>query len=561
MTFTISNREIENSQKIDDIYIVGDFIEKDSNFLLFEGDLYPENNYSKEDLLEKLIKEEEEEVIKNLKGYFCGVFYNSADRKLLFFNDKLGIYDMFYYRNDAGQLIVSDRFINIIKVLDLNFEDIDVQALVEFLIFEYPLFGKTFIRNVRNLPMASIYRYDCETNCLNTKSYGDYEFKVNSELNFEQSIEKFDQLFDKAMRRIKGMFPNDTVFGLGLSGGMDSRLIAHYAKKNNMKLEPFIIGDPKSDAYFISQKIAKALELNLHELGYDRDFIRYAEESIQFNPMMSILYCWYYSVYDRLPRFDILLTGFHGDDQLGSHLKKEDFLINNDQEALNSIYLKYDESRCLKAVKSLLINDQIITRIEKDILNFLANSINKEYWQKKEEFNYKFRQRVFIKNNPLFNFFGQVKSISPFTDLDLIEFLMKIPFEWRLNRKFYYEFFRKKVPNLAKIRLERQVSFSSSESIFDKIKRIVRYLDTNILRTHIFYKRSHKDVFNWIKNNKFFDKYVDNIISRENKWFNLIFKKDKVIHIKKNLTKNNYHLFLRILTIKLFLDFILKKKR
>jgi len=68
---------------------------------------------------------------------------------------------------------------------------------------------------------------------------------INSTLKNQMMniINKLDHFVDQAIKRIRDMNPKTSIFGLGLSGGLDSRVVAYYAKKNNLPLKTFIFGE------------------------------------------------------------------------------------------------------------------------------------------------------------------------------------------------------------------------------------------------------------------------------------------------------------------------------
>lgn len=380
--------------------------------------------------------------------------------------------------------------------------------------------------------------------------------------NIDEEIEYLNKLLDNSIQKIKNLFESNTLYGLGLSGGMDSRLVAYLALKYKMKIKCFIFGENKSDAYYVSKKIAKKLSLEHYELGYNPDFFIYCEDSIKYNPMMNVLYSWYYAVYERLPEFDVLLTGFNGDNQFGSHLHKNDINIKSNEEFFEKILSKYCE---FKNVNNILVfwkekND--FQKIKEEIIKFCQSSANNLYWEKKEEFNYINRQKVFIKNNPSFNFFGLYRSISPFIDPDLVEYTMGIPFSYRLQRKLFLKFLRKKIPTLLDIRPERKISFRYDNKFIKIILNVIKKTD-KMVGTHIFYKKSHKRLNRWLSNSEEFKDFLYKVFFVDNFFFKKIIDQEltKRLIRKKKWNESEIFLIFRLLTIKLFLSLIISAKK
>ena len=510
--------------------------QKKNHLLLFEGWLYPDISASKEDLFNHFILKKKDFPYQKFKGKYSGVYINLETKKVIIFNDQLGIKDLFYYVN-KNYLLVSTSFSQLINTLDLSEKDIDVEALNEFITFEHPLYHKTFIKNAKALPLASMYTIVNGT--VTKKSYWNYELRENKGISSDEIIERLDKIVDHAMYRIKEAYGSKKVYGLGLSGGMDSKVVAFYAKKNSMRLKTFIFGEENSDAYHIADKIAKQLSLDHKELGIHNNFFAYMDESIEFNPMMNVLYVWYYSIYEYLPQFDVLLTGFNGDNSFGSHIittKRQD-----NRSITKKIINKY-------ANKKYKINFQ---KLEKFISKTPGNTINKT-----ETFNYLFRQLQFIKNNPAFNFLGQYQGESPFEDIDFVEFILTIPSKHKKDLTIYKELQKQKMSSLGKIRPERKFSYRSKT--INRILDILRYLDTKVLNTNIFFYKSHKNIKTWLKGNSLFYKLIKKEIKESNDLFKKIYPEVNLKKQADNIYRGAYssqkiNLFFRYITIHMFI--------
>lgn len=545
--FILSNKKIKNSNlKINSYFLKygsNVHVEQNENYLfILEGYLYPDLNYTKKNIIEFFLKKHAIKHFKNFKGKYCGVFIDFKKNKTYFFNDQLGLRDVFYYHKNKD-IIISNNFSNIIKNIQLLEQELDYNALKEFLYFSYPLYNRTFHEHIKKLPLASIYLFNNEK--LISSNYWKYELIEDKDFESEEAIEKLDKLFDKSIKRIIQIHGKNKTYGLGLSGGLDSRLVAHYALKNNIKLKTFIFGESNSEAYSVSKKLANILKVKHFELGFDKNFIKNSEKNINYNPMLELSSLWYYSVHDKLPKFNLLLTGFNGDNQFGSHLP------TNLSEQNNLIVKQLEK-------KYSIISIDHTTK--KEIINYLKN-VNKTPMNKWENFNYNFRQLKFIKNNSAFNFLGKYEGESVFEDIDLVEFLLTIPYEWKLNKKLYLKFFKEKLPRLNKIKAERETRFQNKYLIF--LEHVLRYFDIKIFKTNILFKKSHKNMNSWLKKNNFFKNYCKHIFRKENQIFNKNFQD---INLKKILDKIykgkasnlEINLFFRGLTILLFIDKIKK---
>lgn len=541
--FTVSNLKINKfNLRINEYFIdnEGAYLNRNEEYIfIFEGYLYPDINYKESDIIDYFLKSEDKfKDFKKFKGKYSGVFIDLRNNKVLFFNDQLGLKDIFYH-TEGKKFIISNSFSAILKHKDFSYKDIDVDAVNEFLVFEYPLSDGTFIKKIKILPLASIYELKNEN--LIKFNYWKYELVENKDFDEYEAVEKLDLLFYNSIMRIKLLNQNKK-FGLGLSGGNDSRLVAYYAKKNNLNLKTFIFGDFNSDAYQISKKIAKKLKIKHYELGVDKNFIKYAFESTNFNPMMSILYTWYYSTNNFLPEFDVLLTGFLGGEIFGSHINKEDI---ETKDLINTIYNRFNQDNT-KLNHNKMING---------LFQVIKNLDSEENIDKILEFDFKQRQLKFIKNNPSLNFMGNYNGVSIFEDINLVEYLLEVPYNWKIDLKLYKLFFREKVSKLYGIRAEREYKFDNKLLLI--IEKIFRIIDIKILKCGLFYKKSHKNIKKWLKDNKFFYSYCNNILESKNEFFNENFNcldMNKELQMIFEGKSSQEQLFFRLLTIKMWLD-------
>lgn len=553
MNAILSNFRIENSKTFSDLYFKGDFQETDSYIFYFDGFVTNQEDRSLFDIIEKIVRSKGE-FLKQLRGQFFSIVIEKKTKKIIFFNDKYGIKDLFLYcKND--KVAISNNFMSIVKNIELDIQDIDRHAIAQFLVFEYPILDKTFFKSVEYLPLSAYYEFNNENKEIVRSKYWEYLFEIDDAFDIDTGIMTIDRCINNFFLEIKKLINSNCIFGLGLSGGIDSRVVAYYAKKYGLQLKTFIFGEKKSDAYYISNKIASLLELEHFELGHNPNFFLNSKHSISFNPMMNLLYTWYYSVVDKLPQFDFLLTGFNGDNQFGVHIDRSEIYFETENQLVDAIISKYDELNYLESIEHYLIDSSLKSAIKNDILSFVSKSKNKEYWQIKEEFNYKFRQRKFIKEIPSFNFLGKYKSFSPFTDSRFLDFMMTVPVDSRINLRLCYDFVKTKLPDLAKIRPERNISIMIENKTRKSIEKWIRRLDQK-LHINLRYKKEHKNVWEWLKKNDEFMKYVGRIFEFDNSYFYTIFNRESINYLLNNLKFNKYQCFLlfRIMTIKLFLD-------
>lgn len=167
-------------------------------------------------------------------------------------------WDTFYYYYSGSRFILSDNFWDIVKRLEPTYEDLDIPQLHRQLIVSSTS-GRTFVKNLFVLKPSHIGVYDAEKNALTIQKY--QEFRYSGEItDISEAADRVDAILHDAMEKIREKC-GDVLFGVGLSGGMDSRLIPHYAKAHGLRLTSFNTCIPKPHKLLSAQSIVRAKAL------------------------------------------------------------------------------------------------------------------------------------------------------------------------------------------------------------------------------------------------------------------------------------------------------------
>ena len=469
-------------------------LEKDDNLMLFKGYLYPDLKEKIEDLFSFLETKGVNEGVKSFKGRYCGCFINKKDNCAIIFNDQLGLNDIFYYY-DNDHFIAGDRFTDFFSIRKFNKDDLDVVAMAEFLLYEYPFCDRTFLKDVKLLPVATIKMFDIGASKSRMIRYWQYIFNTDENFDRERAFEKVDLLLRKSINRIKALNP-DKKFSIGLSGGYDSRLTAKYAVDAGIDIRAFVYNHDSSDAWYISQKLAKKIGTPLKRLDIKNDFMSLKDMHINYDPMHSLRYASYCTVMNELPEADALLTGYLGGTVFGSGIREYDF--NPDMSIVEK-----NNKRALTYQGKPFISEKVLQEIMDDFRRFEA--LDSEDWKIGEIFYIENRQLRFTKSSPNFNFYGRYEQYySIFTDIDLVEFLLTFPAEELMNNRFYHDFHKRYLPVIAKIRNERQAYTIYDGPLIKKLKSKalnfkIKLLKDFGIRLPIYRTINFLGHFNWQK--------------------------------------------------------------
>ncbi len=270
--------------------------------------------------------------------------------------------------------------------------------------------------------------------------------------NYEakEAIETVDELFMRSMGRIKAIGGSESRYMLGLSGGYDSRLTLHYALKHWLNVECFCYSHgPESDAVRISKKIAEHYGKEVRPVFVQNEMRPLFEKHIDEIPMHNISYASHCAVETDFPEADQYLSGTLGGELFGNHIRRWD---TDENMSLADKILK----RCLlRHPHAKLVSQEIWQGMRDDAQAYEEPEL--PAWRSCEIFEYECRQRRFIKDSPMYDLYGKYPlHMSPFVDIDLVDYVRRMPHEALFGRTFYDAFHKNLLPEVSRIRGERQ---------------------------------------------------------------------------------------------------------
>jgi len=309
MAILISKSNFDNSEKINNYFIHNRFkVYNDRYYYHIIGEVY---NISVTELLELIVSKKIQEM-KNICGDFSIIVYDMKEDTIFYLNDKAGRNIVYYSRKN--HLTISDDFWSIIKHDEYTLKDVNNIELKTQLFFSASTTYSTLIKGI-NIFENAIYM-NFNTNVLEKTKYWYFKL-IENDLTIDEKYDQLDNALNESFKTIYKFNKEDIVYGIGVSGGMDSRIIPHYAFKNNMKLKSFIIGEEKPNILLKSNDHTSSdlvvNYFNLEHMKLEFDELSYHEKNkidCTFNPIGS-------SQIFKIPNinkcdFDVLLTGSSG---------------------------------------------------------------------------------------------------------------------------------------------------------------------------------------------------------------------------------------------------------
>lgn len=222
-----------------------------------------EENFEKEKfkIIANKLNFHKDKSLLEILGKYNIIIYNSKTESLEIFNDRWGFFNLYYFENDDFFIFCND-YEPILKFNNKIKNDLDTDALMEYLALGAPQNGKTFFKNIKTMPAGSKIslqnqKVDISMNFRKTKI-------KPSKKNIEELADDFFKSFKKELKTLLFWHPD---MEITLTGGLDSRLILGAMSEKEKASRVFVtfasphVNDGENQDIIIAQKIAKKFNL------------------------------------------------------------------------------------------------------------------------------------------------------------------------------------------------------------------------------------------------------------------------------------------------------------
>ena len=265
--------------------------ELNNSYLVFNGEIYGYRNLAKllktygiitkdnsdtEILFQSLKYLGVEKTLDIIDGMFAFVFYDGKEEILWLVRDPIGEKPL-YYSAQENNTYFSSEATGIAASNIKNIKDIDKDAILNYLHLDYIPFNKSLLTNVKKVMPGEFVKINKKS--VFKKKYCSSLKTKNTYISHEQALDKTDFLIEQS---VKERLIADVPVGVFLSGGIDSSLIAHYAKNINPDITSFTIKmenssyDESKFANLVANKLGiknKTAQFNNKEIIKSLDFI------------------------------------------------------------------------------------------------------------------------------------------------------------------------------------------------------------------------------------------------------------------------------------------------
>ena len=261
--------------------------------LVFNGEIYDYKKHRKtllrnnisvidnsdtEVLFKFLINFGIEKTLSLIDGMFAFVFYKSKSNTIYLARDRSGEKPLFYSIFKNRILFGSE--IKTISCFPGFKSAVDLSSIYSYLNLDYIPFENTLLQNINKVLPGHYIEYDHRS--LSKHRYWKLNTSFKSKLSFEKSLDKLDSLLNSS---VKTRLIADVPVGLFLSGGIDSSLIAYYAKKFNNDITTFTVkfSNQSYDESNYAKIVSEHLGLKNRSISISNQELLNSLESIENN--------------------------------------------------------------------------------------------------------------------------------------------------------------------------------------------------------------------------------------------------------------------------------------
>jgi len=407
--------------------------ENDKYIVVFEGVMYKKESLDTASYIIEQFEINQINFVNKIKGQFCGFIYDKQNALIKVFSDQLSTKPIYYYLHD-GLFIFSSELKVVSNLLDdLNIaKTIDYDAVHCMLTYGYMLNDITYEKSTKKLPPFSILTVNKNFEKKMLK-YNEFDFDNKKQINSFEAIIGIDVLIRNS---VNNCWKKDIEYGYEhycqLSGGLDSRVNLFLAKDlgfNNVTT--FTFSQSRSDDDNIAQEICnkegyKHIFYSLDGGNFlEREIEKYVLANDGLNNCIGSASGFDFMQSINHQRFGALHSGQIGDLLFGSYVK------NN-----------------FKIESGLATNRADL--LEK--ISFI-DDFRKRYNNKSELFGYE--QRVpngTLNGDRSTSHFSDL--LSPFYDVDLINYCLSIPNKLKANEGIYLDWFNSHCAAVSKYKWE-----------------------------------------------------------------------------------------------------------
>jgi asparagine synthetase B (glutamine-hydrolysing) len=391
-----------------------------------------------------------------IDGSFNAAVFDSAKRRALIGNDRMG-HRQFYYMDTDELFLFASEIKAILACIEVR-PRLSGTGVTEYFNFGYPLGENTMFEGVKFLRGSHVIEVNGGT--VSLSAYWDFQYGEESQASIPELIEEADTIYpDVIQRRINGcrrvLVP--------LSGGLDSRFIVGQAAKLGVEIHSFTHGRQGCQEHRIATQLARAAGLTNYNfieidsnwlVDYFEKYVDMAEGMAEASPAILLGISEQYGLPVESTCF---LNGIFGgptnfgSGYFGPHEMEQGF---SHEEKLRRIAASYGSEESRQAYHALLSDDfaaELRTARLVSIDGEFSRHLHVSDWFHNQKDVYLIRNRLTRYMNLVDCNRYRWHDHFALADDRLLDFYIKLPAALKLKRRFFMEYIKAKFPDLARV--------------------------------------------------------------------------------------------------------------
>lgn len=431
------------------------FIDNELYFYVLDGVVLNKNEMLKkyssnwEETFIKLYEKNGDDFYKEFRGSFCGAIFDKKNNKWTIFADHIASRHIYFSNNGSNLVLSTDIKLvyDYFKINEMKYK-LDKDAAYLLLSYGFMLEDYTLCSDIKKLLPGHNLLY------INNELVLNQYYKLSNVQDNTKTEDELIELMDHYFRQaIKRQFEKDKEYGykhlVALSGGLDSRMtcwVAHdmgYEKQVNFTF---------SQSDYLDETIAKEIARDLnHEWIFKA--LDGGNFLLDFDEITDIT------------GGNVLYYGLAHGNSLMKLLNFDTLGLNHSGQLGDVVFGTFFKSQNRDAQWKVGDGAYSTTFIDKT----KKIKLNMQY-ENQELFN--FYNRGFAgANNGLLATQQYTETMSPFYDIDLLDFALSIPLEYRYDHQIYKKWIIKKYPKAADYVWEKTKSKITEPTIKYKGKK------------------------------------------------------------------------------------------
>ena len=398
---------------------------------------------NKKKLLERVCEEWGEYLIKQyekngdtffsiLRGSFSGALYDKKKNRWIIFTDQLGT-KFLYYNKYKNLFVCAGEMKSVAGFMRDNQIPVMINNSNAGLLLSYGFMvgNNTILDGVKKIQPGCYIIYDGQ--CIEEKSYYTLKNKPNELIDEKTAIEEVDKFFREAVRR---SFAKDDEYGykhiVALSGGLDARMVSFVAH---------------------SLGYTKRLNITFSQSGYwdqtvPQEMTAYLKHEWLFKSLDNGLWLFDVDAVTQETGGNLLYYGVAHGRSLMKYLNFKGFgIAHSGQLGDVSLSSHFDAAEPYTFGTGAFSPDNIGDSI------FDTSDYPDRY--KNKEIGAWYTRYLNAINNGVQYLCNYTETISPFLDLDFLEFVLSIPYSLRKEHNIYKKWIINKYPEAAQFVWEK----------------------------------------------------------------------------------------------------------